>query len=83
LQIVHIRWHNALTNVSNDLMHISVPAEDGSQQSATFTHDLKGPALSVSTHDPSGLEHLYPPNVLQTKHKDQTFINKKEDIHKP
>jgi hypothetical protein len=37
---------NALTNVSNDLTYVSVPVEDGSQQSATFTHALKEPTLS-------------------------------------
>jgi hypothetical protein len=30
-----------LTNVSSILMQVSVPAKDGSHQSATFTHALK------------------------------------------
>jgi hypothetical protein len=40
-------------NVSNDLTHVSVPAEDGSQQSATFTYALRGSSISVPTHAPS------------------------------
>jgi hypothetical protein len=34
------------TIISIVLMQVSVPAENGSQQSSTFTHTLKGPALS-------------------------------------
>jgi hypothetical protein len=47
LRIVCIRWQKSLsTHVSNDVTHVSVPVEDGSQQSASLTHALKGPALS-------------------------------------
>jgi hypothetical protein len=33
------------THITNDLAHFSVPAEDESQQSATFTHALNEPTL--------------------------------------
>jgi hypothetical protein len=36
----------ALIHFSNILTQVSVPAEDESQQSGTFTHALKGPPLS-------------------------------------
>jgi hypothetical protein len=45
------------THVSNILTSISVPAEDGWQQSATFTHAPSWPALSC------------PLQVFQAKHK--------------
>jgi hypothetical protein len=48
---------NALTDISNDLTHVSVPAEEGSQQFATFTHTPSGPIL------------FYPLQVLQVTHK--------------
>jgi hypothetical protein len=41
---------NALTSISNDLMHVSVPTEDGSQRSATFTHAIRGSSIFVPTH---------------------------------
>jgi hypothetical protein len=33
------------THVTNDLAHVSVPTEDGSQQSGIVTHALKGSTL--------------------------------------
>jgi hypothetical protein len=36
------------THTTNDLARVSVSTEDGSQQSATFTHALKGLALVCS-----------------------------------
>jgi hypothetical protein len=60
---------STLTNVSNDLTHVSVPVEDGLQQSATFTHALRGSNTFVPTHTPSGPILLYPLNALQAKHK--------------
>jgi hypothetical protein len=72
---------SALTNVYNDLTHVSVPVEDESQQSATFTHAHKGPALScplMSLADQYFRTHF---NVLQDKHKQPNFINNKEGIH--
>jgi hypothetical protein len=34
------------THISNVLTQVTVCAEDGSQQSTTFTHALKGPTLT-------------------------------------
>jgi hypothetical protein len=51
---------SALTNVANDLTHVSVPTEDGSQQSATFTHSLRGSSTFVPSHAPSGPVLSYP-----------------------
>jgi hypothetical protein len=50
--------------ITNDLMHVSVPVEDGSQQSATFTHALRGFSTFMPTHAPSGPVLLYPPQYL-------------------
>jgi hypothetical protein len=51
---------NALTNVSNDLMHVNILVEDRSQQSVTFTHVLRGSTTCVPTHAPSGPVLSYP-----------------------
>jgi hypothetical protein len=48
---------NALTDISNDLTHVCVLAEEGSQQLATFTHTPSEPIL------------LYPLQVLHVTHK--------------
>jgi hypothetical protein len=60
------------TQITNDLAHVSVPIEDGSQQSTTFTHALRGSSTCMSTHAPSGPALSYPLHVLQAKHKHQT-----------
>jgi hypothetical protein len=69
LRILQIRWQNALNTITNILTHVSVPGEDGSQQSATFTHALKGSSTFVTTHAPSGPALLYPLQALQAKHQ--------------
>jgi hypothetical protein len=71
------------THVFNDLMQVSVPAEDGSQQSASYTHALKGSSTFVPTHAPSTPSHSYPLQVLQAKHKQPNFIKNKESICSP
>jgi hypothetical protein len=60
------------THVTNDLMQVSVPIEDRSQQSATFTHALKASSTFMPTHAPSGPAFACPLQVLQAKHKHQT-----------
>jgi hypothetical protein len=47
-------------NVSNGSTHVNVPTEDGSQQSATFTHALKGSSTFVPIHALSRQVLLYP-----------------------
>jgi hypothetical protein len=51
LQIIRIRWQNALNTVSNDLTQDSVPAEDGSNMHLRDQHFRahscpSGPALA-------------------------------------
>jgi hypothetical protein len=58
------------THVSIILTQVSVPIEYVSQQSATFTHALKGSSTCVSTHAPSGPALSHPPQALQAKHKE-------------
>jgi hypothetical protein len=70
------------THNTNDLIQVSVPAEDGSQQLATFTQALRRSSTFVPTHAPSGLVLSYPLQVLQGKQKQPNFINNKEGIHK-
>jgi hypothetical protein len=41
LRIIWTRWQNALNTITNILTQVSVPAEDGSQQSTTFTHAIR------------------------------------------
>jgi hypothetical protein len=53
LRIVRIWCQKALNIVSNVLTQVSIPTEDGSQQSATFTHALKGSSTFMPTHAPS------------------------------
>jgi len=60
---------NALNTVAIVLTHVSVPAENGSQQSSTFTHALKGTSTYVPTHAPSGPALSCPPQFLQATHK--------------
>jgi hypothetical protein len=50
-------------------MHVIVPTDDGSQQSATFTHALIGSSTFMPTHAPSGLVLSDPLQVLQATHK--------------
>jgi hypothetical protein len=69
LQIVRIRWQNALNTVTNILTQVSVPIEDGSQQSATFTHALKGSNTFIPTHAHTRPALSYPLQALQAKHK--------------
>jgi hypothetical protein len=57
------------THVSIILTKVSVPAEEGSQQSATFTHVLRGSSTFVPTHAPSGPVLSYPLQALQATHK--------------
>jgi hypothetical protein len=40
-----------LTHICSDLTQVSIPIEDGLQQSVTFTHALKGSSTFVPTHD--------------------------------
>jgi hypothetical protein len=68
----------ALNTVSIKLTRVNVPAENGSQQSSTFTHGLKGPALTcpimpiLYQHFRS---HSSPTSYSQTT---KIFINNKE-----
>jgi hypothetical protein len=68
----------ALNTVSIKLTQVNVPAENGSQQSSTFTHALKGPALTcpimpiVYQHFRA---HSSPTSYSQTT---KIFINNKE-----
>jgi hypothetical protein len=49
LQAARNQWQkHAQQSFSSDLMWVSVPAEDRSQQSSTFTHANKGPVLKYS-----------------------------------
>jgi hypothetical protein len=64
---------NTLTNVSNDLTRTSVPVEDGSQQSTTFTHALWGSSTFVPTHALVNWYFRAHFNVLQAKHKHQNL----------
>jgi hypothetical protein len=57
------------THVSIILTQVTVPTDDGSQQSATFTHALKGSSTFMPTHAPSGPTLSWPLQVLQAKHK--------------
>jgi hypothetical protein len=71
------------THVTNGLARVSVPTENGSQNSTTFTHTLKGPALAypiMSLADQHFRTH-FKPYKLSTNN--QIFINNKEDVHKP
>jgi hypothetical protein len=45
--------------IANDLTHISVPVEDGSQYSTTFTNALRGSSTFMPTHTPSRLVLSY------------------------
>jgi hypothetical protein len=83
LQIIRIRWCNTLTNVSNDLTYFSVPTEDGSQQSVTFTHALKGSSTFMSTHAPSRPILSYPLQVVQATHKQPKSHKQESSIHNP
>jgi hypothetical protein len=70
-------------NITKDLMHVTVPADD-------IKHALKGSNTFVPTHAPSGPALACPVmpnmdqyfhthfNVLQAKHKQPNFINNKE-----
>jgi hypothetical protein len=69
-------------HISNNLTHITVPAEDRSQLSTTFTHALRGSSTCAPPHAPSGQYFHTHFNVLQPKHKQPNFKNKKEGIHK-
>jgi hypothetical protein len=51
-------------HISIVLMQVSVPKEDGSQQSVTFTHALKGSIIFVPTPVPSGPALSCPLQVL-------------------
>jgi hypothetical protein len=57
------------THITNDLVCVIVLVEDGSQQSATFTHAFKGSRTFMPTHIPSGPALSYPLQALQAKHK--------------
>jgi hypothetical protein len=65
------------THISIVLTQVSVPTEDGSQQSATFTHVLKGPALTcpiIPLADQHFRVHFKPYNLSinnQNPHKQQ------------
>jgi hypothetical protein len=66
------------TRVSIILTQISIHAEDGSQQSATFTHVIKGPALMCPIMPLVG-QHFcthFKPYKLRTNN--QNLINNKE-----
>jgi hypothetical protein len=65
------RWQNALNTITNILEQVSVPVENGSQQSTIFKHVLRGSSTFVPTHAPSGPEISYLIQVLQAKHKQQ------------
>jgi hypothetical protein len=60
------------------LTQVSIPAEDGSQQSAIFTHDVKGSSTFVPTHAPSRPALSYPLQVLQVSTNNQNLIDNKE-----
>jgi hypothetical protein len=57
------------THVTNDLTQVSVHAEDGSQQSATFTHALRGSNTFMPTHAPSRPVLVHPLQCPTAKHK--------------
>jgi hypothetical protein len=68
----------ALNTVSIKLTRVNVPAENGSQQSSTFTHALKGPALTcpiMPIADQYFRAHSSPTSYSQTT---KIFINNKE-----
>jgi hypothetical protein len=69
------------TNVSSILTQVSVPAEDGSQQLATFTHTLIGSSTFVPTDASSELAHSYPLHALQAKHKQPKLHKQQRSIH--
>jgi uncharacterized membrane protein len=71
LRIIQIQWQNALNTVTNILMQVNIPAKDGSQQSAIFTHALKVSSTFVPIHAHSGQALSYPLQALQAKHKQQ------------
>jgi hypothetical protein len=72
------------THISIILTQVSVPKEDRSQQSSTFTHALKGSRTCVPHHAPSGPVLSYLCQVLQAKHKHQNpHRQQKKDIHIP
>jgi hypothetical protein len=53
-------------------MHVSVPSEDGSQQSGTLTHALMGSNTFVPTHALADQYFHTHFNVLHAKRKHQT-----------
>jgi hypothetical protein len=51
LQATRSRWEKRTQQMfSSELMRVSVPAEDGSHQSSTFTHAPIGPKPKYPTH---------------------------------
>jgi hypothetical protein len=53
-----------LTHVAIILTQVSVPAEDGSQQSATFTHCLKGSSPYMPNSSPSWANSTFVPTSM-------------------
>jgi hypothetical protein len=81
MRIIRIRWQNALNTITNILTQVSVPVENESQQSTTFTHALKGLALAFPIM-PLADQHFrahFESYKLSTNN--QIFINNKESIH--
>jgi hypothetical protein len=58
-----------LIHVTKDLTQVSVPTEEVSQQSATFTHALRGSSTFVPTYAPSGPVLAYLLQCPTAKHK--------------
>jgi hypothetical protein len=72
---------NTLNTVAIDLTHVSIPGENGSQQSSTFTHVLKGSTLMCPLM-PLADQHFcahFKPYKLLTNNKN--FINNKVGTH--
>jgi hypothetical protein len=73
----------ALNTVSIDLMHVSVPIENGSQQSSTITHALGGPVLAcplMPIVDQHFRAHFKSYKLLTNNQNNAT---NKESIHNP
>jgi hypothetical protein len=62
------------THIFIDLTQVSVPAENGSQQSATFTYALKRPALTCP-HIPIADQHF-------GAHSSPTSYSNNQNLHK-